>query len=159
MTAQAGADLRRFWGDFRDSPSQGAIGLGLRRLRTARERKRDDERVLDLVIAAEALLLPPNDDHSELSFRTSLNGAFLLEDTAPARRRVCKRLQGAYSVRSTIAHGGEAKALSIEGATVDLKSLADEIDEIVRRVLERRLASDVDWQTIVTGLPALSTAR
>ena len=153
LDAAGAADLARYWAALRETQAQGAPSLALRRLRDAAERRRDADRILDLVIAAEAFFLPADGDHTELKFRSSLHAAFYLE-TELARRRIVYRTVGAaYDMRSTIAHGGEPGSVNILGERLTIEALTPRIEEIVRRAVQRRLDErhEPDWNALTVG--------
>lgn len=77
------------------------LALAIRRFNYAYERKRAEDKLIDLMIAFEALLLPEND---ELKLRLSLRVANLLRDIAE-RSQVFNEIRQAYRLRSDIVHG------------------------------------------------------
>jgi hypothetical protein len=148
------ADLVRYWAALRATQAQGPASLALRRLRDAAERRRDADRILDIVIAAEALFLPADGDHTELKFRCSLHAAFYLETELAERRIVYRTVGAAYDMRSAIAHGSEPRAVRVLGEPLTVEALTPRVEEIVRRALQKRLGErqEPDWDALVVGL-------
>jgi hypothetical protein len=147
--------LVRYWAALNVAEAQGALSLALRRLRDAAERLRDADRMLDLVIAAEALFLSPDRDNTELKFRTSLHAAFYLENELAQRKIVFKTVGGAYDMRSAIAHGAAPDSVNVLGERLTVKALTPRMEAIVRRALQKRLDErhEPDWNALVVGLP------
>ncbi|WP_455387563.1 hypothetical protein [Petrachloros mirabilis] len=86
------------------------LARALRRFLLGRKRQDLHEKIVDYVIAWEAVLLTRNKKamKQELSYRFSLNGASLLGAINKKwdRFEINKKMKAAYSVRSTIVHGG-----------------------------------------------------
>jgi hypothetical protein len=136
------------------SPERARMDLALRRLRNASERSRDDDRILDLMIAAEALFIPRGSGHDELRFRVSLHGAFSLESDMTERKRVYKILAGGYDFRSKVAHGDDPGSVRVGGESFDIHRLLPELESIIRKALQLRMESptvEVDWLSLVAG--------
>jgi hypothetical protein len=85
--------------------------VALRRFYLAKLRDGDDDRILDLMIAAEALFL--NDAQGELSFRLATRAALFLADTREHRVEVYRAMRDAYDKRSQIVHGALVPAVEI----------------------------------------------
>lgn len=83
--------------------SHGAIGMALRRFRYASEREREEDRLVDLLIAAESLFL--QDEGKELSYRLRQRVAFLLGTTLQDRLAISSDIKNAYDSRSKVVHG------------------------------------------------------
>ncbi|MHB8556363.1 MAG: hypothetical protein ACYDCB_12055 [Candidatus Dormibacteria bacterium] len=66
------------------------------------------DRLIDFVVALEALLLPYDKEarNSNLSYRFSLHGAFFLAEADLERRTVFEGLKKLYDTRSRLVHGG-----------------------------------------------------
>jgi hypothetical protein len=99
------ADFLEFWNWFKDQRSvdNERVRMALRRFHFAYERARPEDKVLDYMIALEALL--SDDERQELSFRLSLRLATLIGANADEREGVFNRTRIAYKVRSGVAHG------------------------------------------------------
>jgi hypothetical protein len=153
LDAAGAADLARYWAALGGVQAQGATRLALRRLRDGAERRRDVDRLLDLVIAAEALFLPDDNDHTELKFRSSLHAALYLETELERRKIVYRTVGAAYDMRSTIAHGGEPDSIRVLGERLSIEALTPRMEEIVRRAVQRRLEerNEPDWKSLIVG--------
>jgi len=136
-----------------------AINVALHRIDRSEEETEPAQRLVDLVIALEALLLP--DTREELSFRFSLRGAYFLASDAAQRQRFYEEFKQAYRLRSGIVHGGE---LPQEVMILDLKMPVEEFvnrienhtREVAKRMLLLATQPDatrelVQWDDLVLG--------
>ncbi|HUY14127.1 MAG TPA: hypothetical protein VMX16_10945 [Terriglobia bacterium] len=79
----------------------------LSRLSQAKRRTQIEDKILDLGIALEMLLLKDqNDNNDQLSLTFRLRGSWLLADLAEERIEIFKLLKEIYKYRSQVAHGG-----------------------------------------------------
>ncbi|TAM57161.1 MAG: hypothetical protein EPN49_16205 [Rhodanobacter sp.] len=146
--------LEHHWRQLKSDPASGALSVAMRRLRFSADRRSLHDRMLDLMIAAEALFIERGNDHDELRFRASLNAAFFLESEAEARKLIFHTIRGGYDARSAIAHGDEPEAVKIAGHSYDLKALVPQVENVIRRALQKRLndsRGDVDWLSLAVG--------
>jgi hypothetical protein len=98
--------------------------------------QRNDDAIVDLVIALEALLLPGF--RSELSFRFALNGARTLARDRGARKLLFEEFHAIYEMRSRIVHGDEVEPAKLaEGAATARRLTA----------MVLRLGLDGPWPT------------
>jgi len=152
---EAAADsLIRYWRTLRNDPASGGLEIAMRRLRYATERRNNQDRILDLMIAAEALFIERSGDNDELRFRTSLNASFFLSSEHEARRAIFETVRAGYDARSSVAHGDDPKRILIAGRSYGLRELIPEVADVVRRALRKRLdevRGDVDWAALVVG--------
>jgi hypothetical protein len=81
------------------------VDLAARRFSEARYRLRQEDQLLDLVIAAEALFSAG--ETQEVSYKVRLRAAAFLGTDASSRRRIFEEFKSAYDIRSAIAHGGK----------------------------------------------------
>ncbi len=116
-------------------------------------RKRSDlvDKLVDYVISWEALLLTKESKpmNRELSYRFALNGASLLfaSNDKLDRLESKKKMNAAYSARSTIVHGGREEEIDKKlkkGDFNDLKSLCDYLEIGFRTSLFWLTSQDVN---------------
>jgi len=86
-----------------DTSSDRSVELAVRRFNLAYERVMPADKLIDMMIAFEALLLPEKD---ELALRLSIRVANLLTDIAD-RQDTLKKMKKAYKLRSDAVHGGQ----------------------------------------------------
>lgn len=103
-----------------------ALGVALRRLDTSVEQERASDRMLDMYIILEALLL---DEKQELAYRLALRTAHFVGTDKSARAVVRDTIKKGYGLRSKIAHGAPL-------STSD-ETLVAQVDDIVMRALRR----------------------
>ena len=106
--------------------------LAIRRFNFGYERARAEDKLVDYMIAFEALLL---NETAELKFRLATRGATLLGSTPDERRQIYVELAGAYNARSTIVHGSEASTFKLEGARVTIHELVTTVEKRLRAAL------------------------
>lgn len=105
-----------FYSLLRDPAGDRVLNRGLRRLVLGRKRADAIDRLVDLVIGWEAVLLTQN-GHAitqELTYRFSLNSALIVNRARPrlAPPALVRQFKGAYAARSSIVHGDNDKALT-----------------------------------------------
>lgn len=107
------------------------IDTAIRRFNDIYDRMRLDDRLIDLAIVIEALLLDGG-VRQELSYRAALRGAVLLGQDVASRKAIFRRLRDAYNARSKIVHGGDPDGVISElghpeGATAFVEALEDDL--------------------------------
>lgn len=123
--AQLGrSDVERLVEVYEQLASEGVtdrtnLELALRRFVLALSRPRDDDGLIDLAIAAEALLLG---QENELSLRLALRAATLAEKTTLSPREVFDRMRSAYRVCNKVVHGEDVAGEKIKTARLELES-------------------------------------
>lgn len=146
-------DLVMLWKAYRGHPRRRSLRVAIRRLGVSQEAHRSDDRIMDLVIGLEALLLSDlQGPRDELSFRAALRAAHLLARHRP-KQSTFAELRKAYATRSTIAHGGELKlsmreAYEFAEATEALLRLG--IRELLTNAVFRD-ASATPWDDLILG--------
>ncbi|WP_405681966.1 hypothetical protein [Streptomyces sp. NBC_00057] len=94
-----------------------------------------DELHLDYVIALEALMASPNDDHAEGISERIRSRASALFSTPALRDRVEDMVQKAYSARSKYVHGDVLKDQEESERLADLRNLRLLVRQVVLRWL------------------------
>jgi hypothetical protein len=159
------SELLRFWNRVRKpkTPLARAYTLAMRRLSYATQRIRPEDRILDIMIAAEALYLSElgsEQDRGELRFRLSHRAAILAEPYSRTgkkarihRRRVFDVMRLAYDARSSVAHGGDFTQLKqkLDGSAISLPELIIEVETVLRAALAEVLEDGriMDWNSLV----------
>jgi hypothetical protein len=111
------------------------LTVALQRFRDSYERyeSADPNRLLDVAIAFEALLL--NDGpNKELAYRLSLRGARWLSQGQPARMETFRTLQSLYDMRSKIAHGATLGTLK-QKEVARLEAVLEQAPTLLRQAL------------------------
>ena len=144
--------------------SDRSLQNAMRRFSYAGDRTRDEDRLVDLLIAAESLFLGGSRD-TEVRYRLSLYAATLLGNSAETRRDIARTMRNAYDVRSDVVHGRRPDAQSlgtIKDRARTLAEFTDVVEDIVRRgVLRlsdlahaaRAGRQPIDWDDLLLGEP------
>lgn len=117
-----------------------SLGVALRRLQLMVEQERSSDRMLDIFIILEALLL--QGEKSEIAYRLALRAAHFAGDDRASRAAVRKMVKDGYDLRSRIAHGAASSGTDQELQT----KLENLLYTVLRRYSERateRYAADV----------------
>lgn len=153
-----GGGLQRCFQVAQQSQRYPNLRSALHRYVLAGSRARCEDRLVDLVIGFESILLQGL--QNELSHRFSLNGSSLCHWIHRTPRRESYRLfRGAYAARSALVHGYGSKLgrAQLESLSVELRHLlADFIQWLVLEApghgLSPRLQAD-DWLTLLFEAP------
>jgi Apea-like HEPN len=141
-------DFIKTWKRLQDKRLQQMtfISQALKRFSYAHERHDWEDRIIDLLIAAEALFL--SQSMGELSYRLRLNAAMFLGNNLGDRQQIFEDMGLAYELRSKIVHGASAhevvkKIKKREPAALDEKYRLDtftfRIQEYVRVAIHKML--------------------
>jgi len=121
-------------------PADQSLYLATRRLAFSEDRIQEDDRLLDLMISAEALYLKDTgspQDKGELKFRLALRAASWADPSkvGMTKPEVYKLMKSAYDARSAVAHGGmpDAKLLKHRGQTLTLHEFNKLVESVVRQ--------------------------
>jgi hypothetical protein len=119
------------------------FGFSIHRFNLAFDRGLLADRIVDLVIAAEALFLGDLDENyrGELRFRFALRAAKFIEHMSYSEHDVFRVMRQAYDARSAIVHGGSPKGTRLPGnQSADLPTFIDAIEDLVRLGLRKALS-------------------
>lgn len=139
LDAEEKQELLRFWKkfvSFRDAESCTSmkyIRLALRRFRSGIEENELEDRLIDLLIAFEALFL---EDPVEMAYRLSNRVAMVLGKNDSEADEIRETISEAYKVRSKIVHGKEAPSIKIKGKVIELGDLVQATEEYLRQSLK-----------------------
>jgi hypothetical protein len=151
MTPAHGEQLTRIAHTFATKPEseQQRLLIVLHRLCQAKRHERIQDKVLDLGIALEMLLLNDNASRDQLSQSFRLRGGWLLAQNAEERTHLHDAFKDIYRARSEVAHGGQLAWKS------DIRErhtrLAEWLD-LACRVFQRILSGGTpNWTALVLG--------
>jgi len=125
--------------------------FSIHRFNLAFERGLLDDRIVDLVIAAESLLLSDlgSGDRGEHRFRVALRAAKFIEHPSYGERDVFRVMRRAYDVRSAIVHGGSPEDTRLpDNQSADLRTFIDAVEDVVRLGLRKALSMTQDGKNI-----------
>ena len=141
------------------------LALAVRRFAYKGERRRVDDQLVDLIVAAEALFLGDGDEsRGELRFRLSSRAACYIRDPSRSRRSIYRLFMAAYVLRSRLVHGSEAKPINVAGEEMSPAQVVEVIEDLLRVALNQAIseaASDsttwaVDWEALLFPEPNAS---
>jgi hypothetical protein len=93
-----------------------------------------ENRLLSLVIALETLLPPPGRTSGGTGAWTSEGAAILLGADLTKRRAIRNRIQGLYTKRNNIVHGGEEEKVTTE----DVLRLRAVVHDLIKAIIKYR---------------------
>ena len=131
--------IDRFWDALDNSPDNLSLAMG--RFSSSYEKRDPADRLVDLVIALEALFGDRGDGNS-VSYKIAMRGACWLHGTEGERRDAFGTIKKFYSDRSNVVHGNRRG--SVTGRRVK------ELEGMIRSGLRKFL----DWQVQQGKLPS-----
>jgi hypothetical protein len=164
LTESEAKEFWKFWNDLERAQKK-FIAAAIRRFGFAGERRRPDDRLIDMMIAAESFFL--NDagdpvDHGELTYRMAIQFAFLAEFPDYSRSDLFKQMKDAYRVRSAIVHGGTPRPDHVKSkeGKITLEQFVDLIEQLLRVTIKsgvKKAAANEpgfgDWEHLILGSP------
>lgn len=151
-----------FWEAYRrtEISEKHFLSVAIRRFSQSNERESIEDKIIDLMISAEALFLSSGGSfQGELKYRLSHRAAMFIEDEAEKQREVFNFMRKAYSVRSDIVHGSEPNLPKKEdGTSVLLGEFCNELENHLRHSLKKVIvlasaakssSNILDWDTII----------
>jgi hypothetical protein len=171
IEASDGMGLRQSYRRVADIRSNDRpLDRAVSRFVSSRERPEVYDRVIDLVIAWESVLLTvaKNSPKSETSYRFSINGASVLHAAGCLSDKLSayQFMRTAYDIRSTIVHGADDAGVEKEvkkSGYASSNELANFLDESFRRAVvwltsisasERPYAAKDGWERLLFGCSA-----
>lgn len=157
--------LVRLWRAARSEGvrNRGALGGALRRFEYAGERYRPEDRLVDLMIAAESLFLEDAGDpqsRGELRYRLAIRSAFFIDMPSRSRRQVFDLMRRAYDTRSKVVHGNVPLTVALPGEALSLEEFTDTVEDHFRTALTKAIeiaeqrpqgATLVAWDDLILG--------
>lgn len=124
------SDFIKFWKLIVDSRyhQSKSVSIAIRRFNYAYDREKNEDEIIDYLIAFEALLF--KSETQELSEKLSRRVARLLENDFDSRKRLSKIIKDFYNKRSKIVHGVETEITP---------EYVDEIQEVLRKSIKKIL--------------------
>jgi hypothetical protein len=144
LTPEETPAFLEFWAKFDKARTTTVIASALRRFRFAADRASPEDEIVDLMIAAESLFLSETSkrDRGEMRYRLATRAGALVGTSVEDRLRIWKFMRDAYDARSVIVHGGtpdEKDLLGLDRQPLRLDLFADELDDVMRRALQRAI--------------------
>ncbi len=128
--------------------------FSIHRFNLAFDRALLDDRIVDLVIAAESLFL--SGDRGEHRFRFALRVAKFMEHPSYSEREVFLTMRQAYDARSAIVHGGSPKNTRLpDNQSAELSTFTDAVED------GNKIRQSDYWDTLVlsNAAPTIEPSR
>jgi hypothetical protein len=143
--------LLRLWKRTRDFKNQTGrskngeyINIALRRFNFGVEEDNAENKIIDFLIAFEALYLEGMD---ELGYRLSTRAAVLLGENDAEAAKVKEVIVEAYGLRSKIVHGKKVPQIKLQGEIIELGDFVRRAEEYLRKSLRLFIALSKTHQT------------
>ena len=137
ITKKEVSDLKLFWKRYIRilNGSNKAFKTALRRYYQCSQKSDPEDKIIDLMIAFEAMFLA---DNAELSFRLALRVSKFLDDEFQ-NRPLFDFMRSAYNIRSKVVHGStlSSKDLNIGGNPLRINQIIAELSNILRLALRK----------------------
>ncbi len=157
-------EIQKLWATLTDGrlEKRRFLAMALRRFNMAFERRQLDDRIVDLMIAAESLFLNDSGDPSargELRFRLATRAANFVECPRYAPRQMFDLMRKAYDIRSQVVHGGSIKNTNLpDNPTATLGEFVLAFADVMRLGLRRALIDPQVgrtgyWEDLLFGKP------
>lgn len=133
--------IQEFWKAMisKKTRSKEYLAVAARRFSLAADRHIPEDRIIDLMISAEALFLNDAGDpggRGELTYRLSQRAAYFLTEDRVERQKIQVFFKQAYSMRSKIIHGGHPQPSK---QFPDTRSFADHLEGLLREALGKAM--------------------
>jgi len=145
------SQLLELWRLLEEEGGAARFRFSIHRFNLAFDRTLLDDRIVDLVIAAESLFLGDlgPGDRGEHRFRVALRAAKFIGHPSYSDREVFRVMRRAYDVRSAIVHGGSPEDTRLpDNQSADLGSFIDAVEDVVRLGLRKALSMRQDGKKI-----------
>jgi hypothetical protein len=141
LSNEEASDFLKFWHFFKKArqKKQNRTEIAIRRFNFGYERVRPEDKLIDWMIAFEALFLRRG-ERQELEHRLALRGSTLLGKSSEDRKQIFEELKVAYGERSNIVHGGSIKpAVRISSEKIQFNEFINRIEERLRSAIREFL--------------------
>lgn len=128
------------------------LDRSLTRLSLAKRRPQFEDRVLDMCIALEMLLLQDSGSKEQLSMTFRLRGTWLLGGNQEERARNVQLFKNLYSYRSSVAHGGEIRDKKFwKDPIANTQELFSLTERVIKAYIAKGRLSAKQWETLLIG--------
>jgi hypothetical protein len=147
---ELGEQVAKLYAAFRKAPpdQKSRFRIILDRLSQAKRRHKLEDKILDLGITLEMLLLRDNSNKDQLSQSFRLRGSWLLGKTPEDRRSLYHLLKELYGYRSEVAHGGVLLKQSRAGAAEKYQEFEKIAEDACARII---CDGEPKWEALLLG--------
>jgi hypothetical protein len=123
--------FKGFWNNFSkiDLSKPASLAVAVRRFNYAYERRKAEDKIVDYMVAFEALFSKEHEDAESIGHKLSVRAAHFFERDYVKRRQMMKTMKSFYSLRSKIVHGATLKP------NVEIDDIANTIEEYLRKAI------------------------
>lgn len=136
------------------------LNVALRRFSISTGRDDIEDKIIDLMICAEAIFLSSegNEVQGELSYRLSHRASMFIEDRSKNPKDIFKFMKDAYTARSKIVHGATVKIPKNDnGILYTIEEFSDVLEDYIRFSLKKMIkliietndVKNIDWNLII----------
>ena len=128
------------------------LDLPIARWRKSKSAPTTNERLIELRIALESILLSDDTGTSEKRHRLATRGAWLLGETFEQRETCFNTLRHVYDYASSVIHGGTPRARGDRDVERDIATVQDLCrDAILHLAAAARMPNSDDWSALTLG--------
>lgn len=172
LSKQEAHQLPRFWSVLQSAPvrQRKSLAVAMRRFHAACLRSHAEDRLIDLLVCAEALSLnvaADSSDRAEMLHRLALRAGSSLGEHR-ARREFDRAIRSAYLVRDDVVHGSAPRLPPMpDGSLPTLPGYIDGTEALLREALQRAVAlaaqpgedhAKPDWERIAAAVRTAARA-
>lgn len=150
-------DFKSFWRKKTNNPlletEKSFLSVAIRRFTQSNERDNLEDRIIDLMIAAEAIFLSSGGGfQGELKYRLSHRASMFIETDVDRQRYLFDFMKKAYDVRSAIVHGSNPNLpKKMDGSTYTLYEFCGDIEKYLRISIKKAIdqTAAIDWDSVI----------
>ncbi len=162
LTKNESNEFRSFWSAQKETElsDKNFLSVGIRRFSQSNERNNIEDRIIDIMIAAESIFLSSGGSfQGELKYRLSHRAAMFIENDVKKQRYVFDFMQKAYDVRSSIVHGSAPKLpKKMDDSEYTLEEFCNDIEKYLRISIKKIMnqvirvedkTNIIDWKSVI----------
>jgi hypothetical protein len=149
--------FKQFWNTLQSEhiKKRKFLDVAIRRFSYAHDRHRLEDRIIDLMIAAESLFLSDYNKENpyigEIRYRLSLRAACFLDSRRESQVLIFRQMKAAYDLRSKIAYGGDAENVKLpkqpDERSTQLQYFVSTIQVYLRHALRKAIGLALQPET------------
>jgi hypothetical protein len=125
-----------------------SISTGIRRFSQSAARDNDEDRMIDLMIAAEAIFL--NDGNGEMAYKLAHRASVFLSSDLSGQKEIFDFMKKAYDSRSKIVHGDKPKLPSGASTLAEAcNTLEGYLRKAIQKIIMEHHSKKIEWDAIV----------
>ena len=130
------------------SANQARINRALFRLSQAKRRQQIEDKIIDLCMALEIILLDDNTSSEQLSLTFRMRGSWLIGDNNEQRMLIYTELKNLYRYRSQVVHNGALPKKDFKHSIEIINKCTLLAEKIIRKLIYK---PDINWESLVLG--------